>query len=333
MKYLQRIGESKMRQWLKENYSIEAREMIPVQQGVIGENYVVVTSNQQKYFLKIYLQSKLQIDNPEGLENTLNLTWKLHNLGINQIVYPIKTKEGSLVGKLGEYVIILSNYIDGTNPEVTPEVVAKVAKLLAEIHQVNTQDINLPIEPFDTTYAEKLNEQLEILETSEKFTSVKNLLLPHKSRLTKHLSELEEFCSKAKGKKEKLAITHGDLIADNLLVNGSGDIFIVDWVTARLAFPERDIWFFLNSHAKVFLKSYKEASPQENIDSDIISFFMYKRYLEDIVWWVEEILSGRLSEEQIQKNVEGIKISCLDAFENIEEKIEKIHNLISGTIF
>jgi spectinomycin phosphotransferase len=331
MKYLHSIGESQLIQWIRDNYALAIINLIPVEQGAIGDNYIAVSATHEQYFLKIYLQSKLVIDHPQGLETILGLLSNLHEQGIDTIPYPLKTKNNDLAAKLGEYVIVLSKFIDGTNPEVTSEIAAKFAKLITRIHQVDSK-VSLPLEPFDTSYAIRLSEQLKNLEEGGQLTDnqrkLKDVLLPHKQRLLKHLKELNRLCEKVRTTKKHTVITHGDLILDNLLIDKNGEVFIVDWDTARLAPPERDIWFFMNDYGEDFIKSYKEVNANISFDPELVSYFMYKRYLEDIVYWTDEILVENISSEQAAASIEGIRVSCLEAYKDIEQKIENIYRIL-----
>ena len=98
VKYLEQIGETKLKKWLYEEYDLNIESIVPIPKGEIGDNYVVEDINKQKYFLKIYLQSKLHIDNPNGLKDSLKLTSQLHDAGIENVPYPIKLKNNELEG-------------------------------------------------------------------------------------------------------------------------------------------------------------------------------------------------------------------------------------------
>ncbi|HCU01819.1 TPA: hypothetical protein DIC62_03435 [Candidatus Nomurabacteria bacterium] len=333
VKYLEQIGETKLKKWLYEEYDLNIESIVPIPKGEIGDNYVVEDINKQKYFLKIYLQSKLHIDNPNGLKDSLKLTSQLHDAGIENVPYPIKLKNNELEGKLETYSITVTSYINGCNPVITSDLKIKFGEILAKIHQVKTENINLPIEPFNATYANKLAEQIKILEQKENLNKfqleLSDLLLPNQDKLKKHLFQFNELCENVKLKNKQLVVTHGDLIPDNLMVNGLGKVFIVDWDTARLSPPERDVWFFIYNNGQDFIQTYKAIYPSQDLDIDLLSFYMYKRYIEDLVYWADQILFEDLNEKQNQSNLKGIKISCLEAFHNIEEKVENMKNLIS----
>ena len=57
---------------------------------------------------------------------------------------------------------------------------------------------------------------------------------------------------------------------------------------------------------------------------------MYKRYIEDIVYWANQILNENLDMVQSLENIEGIDICCLKAFQNIEEKVERMNCIVNN---
>lgn len=333
-KYLQLIGEPKLISWLNKNYNLEIMTAKALPQGAIGDSYVIEDSNHKKYFLKIHLTSVLNIDNPHGLDTTLKLTSLFHDEGINSVPYPIKRRDGRLEGKFEKYSILITNYIDGHSPKISKDVVIKVAELIARIHQVNNNDTNLPKEPFDLSYANELKKYLLTLDKKENLNEQQqklgDLLLAHQTQLNKHLDQLSELCNKVKQKENTLVITHGDLIADNLIKDNIGNVFIVDWDWARLSPPERDLWFFMGEFGQDFIKTYKKHNSKQKIDLDYLSFYMYKRYIEDIVYWANQILNENIDETQFQGNLKGIKVCCLKAFHNIEEKVKNMKGTINN---
>lgn len=331
-KYLIKIGEDKLKLWLLDNYDLKVKTILPINKGEIGDNYIIENYDNKKYFLKIHLQSKLHIDNPNGLGDVLKLIFQIHSAGIENVASPLKLKNNELEGELGEYSIIVINYVEGKNLELTSEIVKKCAEAIAKIHQIKSEDINLPIEPFDTKYANKLLDQLNIIEKDKNLNGhlkyLGELILPQRSKLEKHLYQLDKLCDEINKKEYTLVITHGDLISDNIMVDKNGNVIIVDWDSAKLSLPERDAWFFMQEFGEDFVETYRAGNPLQVLDINSLSFFMYKRYLEDLVYWVDQILIENLSDDQIKSNLNGIEISCLRKLDDIEKKINNMQKII-----
>jgi hypothetical protein len=326
--YLETIGKNEVGDLIAKSYGLFINSFDAVVAGEIGESYIVESKERIKYFFKILKKEK--VDHIDDLDASLRLSSYLSSSGITAISSPLKTIEGRPMLEYGEYFFILSNYIDAKRIDVPipKEDVEKIASAVGALHCLGSAELGLRDEPFDTSYADMLKDQLDTIENSSD-AALRNLLLSNKERLLRDLADLQSFCIAAQGAKKAGVITHGDLIADNMLKDKSGQIYIVDWDTARIAPPERDVWFFLkDDNAREFLSVYKEVNPDVSFNINIIGFFMYKRYLEDIVYWLDEILTKNISEEQKIANIAGIKISCLDAYSGISEIMESIKKAI-----
>lgn len=291
-KYLAEIGEDVLKNILKENYNLQVVNFSPVLTGEMGESYVLVCGT-EKYFLKILHKNK--IDSVKNLETTLALTAFLKKSGIEEIGYPIPSLSGELKISVGDYYLILQNYLEAASLQsLEADDVAKIAAIMTKVHGVSTTGLDIEEETYSTEYADFLLKQLAMAEKEDGvwYKAVRDLLVPHKARLEADLERLHYFCTQASTVKKTPVITHGDLIVDNILKDKSGKIYIVDWDMAKLAVSERDLWFFAKDYSG---------------DKNIKNFFLYKRYLEDIVYWLEEILTTNAADEQKQADLEGIK--------------------------
>ena len=310
-KYLAEIGEEALKDILKENYNLRVTNFSPVLVGEMGESYVVA-GDTEKYFLKILHKNK--IDSVKNLEATLALTAFLKKSGIEEIGYPIPSLSGELKISLENYYLVLQNYIDATSLQsLETDDITKIAEIVAKIHGASIIDLEIEEETYGTEYADLLLKQLAVAEKEDGVwpKAVRDLLLPHKSRLEADLERLHFFSAQTSSTKKTLVITHGDLILNNILKDKAGKIYIVDWDMAKLALPERDLWFFAKDNGVKFLSAYQKLTDY-SIDKNVMSFFLYKRYLEDIVYWLEEILTTDVSDQQKQADLEGIRISCLE---------------------
>lgn len=330
---LQKLGESNLIKWFNEQYGFSIQKIISIPVGVSGHNYSIEDKKGQMYFLKIYLQKSLEVNNPQGLENTLNLTAQLHERDIANIPYAIRSVKGHVEETWGEYVVTVMNYVHGKSLDeasLSDERLNRLGRIIGQIHQTSTDGVHLPVEPFDLSYALKLRQQMEALEegdVSRKYVMrLGELILPHKLRLTKHLQVLEQLFQKAQNGVIENVITHGDLIPDNLLLDLNNELFIVDWDTARRSPLERDVWFFMKH--ETFLEGYHATNPKAHPSVELLSFYMYKRYIEDMVYWIDQILHENTSDEQNETDIEGIKVCCIERYKDIEDQIKMVTQMI-----
>ena len=328
---LQKLGEHNLIEWLQINYNLSIKRVVSIPVGVSGSNYSIEDQDGKKYFLKLHLRKN--VEDAEGLENTLNLTAQLHERGIANIPYAIRSAEQRVDETWGDYVVVVTNYIEGGSLDeksLSDSLLQQLGVTLCKIHQTNVEGIMLPVEPVDLSYALKLRSQLEFLQNGEEpkkyVGKLRELLLPRLALLSQHLQTLEQLSEQVKASAGENVITHGDLIPDNLMLNDDGKLFIVDWDTAQLAPPERDVWFFMKN--KTFLEGYRESNPKMQLNMERLAFYMYKRYIEDMVYWANQILHENTTDEQNETDLEGIRVCCIERYKDIDEQIEKARQLL-----
>lgn len=325
-KHLSTIGEENAQKLFQEQYGITVVNFSRVESGEIAESYILFLDDQTKCFLKILHQNK--IDHLEDLLNSLKLTHTLKKSGINNISFPFSTKNGELISNLGEYYFILQNFIDGDNTDTTKSETdtKNIASTIAHYHSISSYGLTLKTEPLNTDYANLLLEHLVSIETSRDFWSQKlhEIITPHKKRIQADLQQLHNYAQEAKKTTTSEVITHGDLIANNTMKTKQGEIFIVDWDSARLAPAERDIWFFLTSKPQVFIDAYKKVKPQSNFNINLIGFYIYKRYIEDAVYWINEIRGNKVNDEQRNSDFELLQNNYIEEFSHSQDIMAKI---------
>ncbi|MGH2586529.1 MAG: phosphotransferase family protein, partial [Dehalococcoidia bacterium] len=106
-------------------------------------------------------------------------------------------------------------------------------------------------------------------------------------------------------------ITHGDGLGDNVIAGSDGRLYLVDWDELMLGPPERDTWFYLSNTAagEAFLERYRMTFPDYHPDPLRYTFYLYRRFFEDLLGYVERILESPLVEHQAW-NVAEIEKTC-----------------------
>lgn len=332
-KLLMGIGISVLQNEIKKYYGFNFSQVTLIPQGTVGENYTVTTEDDKFYFLKIYQGSKFTFDNPE-IEKSLYLTSQLYSLGLENISYPYKTKDGRLSLEIGDCIIVVSRYIFGHNPQkYSSEVITACAKFVAKLHSLDFEGANIARETYTTEYANKLRVQLAQLnvinEPTQQIRLLRDFINPYHDLLMNYLEKYNEYAQRIGHSSTKVVVTHGDLICDNLLLDNQDELFVIDWDMAKLSFPERDLWFFVGEFGELFFRTYAEENPDYVLDAKFLKFFMYKRYLEDIVCWIDEIMDGSADLQQTEGNLEGIEVCCLEPLKTIDTRLERIQNFFS----
>jgi len=277
---------------LCDNYDIEVQSLDLAPRGFVGETYVVRTSK-EKYFLKIFKNNRYFVN----VLQSLPVLKELNELGITYINYPIPTKTDDLYIEHEDRYYILFNYIEGQNTWDYDKY--EVYKHLIEIHK-STDKIKSPVkrEDFRIEYEEIFEETL---------MSYKDipLIATYLDEVLKHWESFKKLSYILKNQSFKMYLTHGDAFGN--IIKDKNDLYIIDWDDLLLAPLERDIWFFYEDESIVNL--YKETFLNFYIDKDLFLYYIYKRFFEDLLGFLELLYKEDTNKEEI---IEEIKKDCFD---------------------
>lgn len=99
-------------------------------------------------------------------------------------------------------------------------------------------------------------------------------------------------------------ITHGDAFGN--IIKQEGGLYIIDWDDLLLAPLERDLWFFFENEEVASL--YEKEFPSFVINKDIIMYYIYNRFFDDMLGFFELLDQGKDRREVIK----DIKKDCFD---------------------
>lgn len=323
-----------------QEYGIRIEELTFVPIGEIALSYSLKANDKAKYFLKMYGLNRLTECKLHTLDFSLNVAYQLNQeLRINQVIYPIKTKNGLLKTRFDSKDVVLWSYVEGEmvteKQSKTKEFMVKLGKLLAQIHQA-TNTLNVCEERFldlDISFKNDLLTSLKeatlcVNSKDKNYNKLQGMIKPQMDNILQSLIYLEELVEKIKDKDiQDFVICHTDPIRHNTMIAKDGTIYLVDWDAAALAPFEQDIWFFLNDeNLDELIRSYKEIRVINKIDEDYVAFLFYKRILDDLTDWIYRILFEEISQEQIESDFEGLEediLPVLPVMKEFEEKLRK----------
>jgi len=321
---------------LEREYGIAIRALHFYPTDFTGYNYVVECLEGERYFLKLRVESERQSYVAGSAEFHLALTDQLFTSGIlSQIPHPLKTRRGDLQAGYGDYRLALYNFISGRTvgfDGVTGQVKARLARLVGVLHRsISTLKLtNLFVERFQAVFAEDLIAMLAGLEAigpgeREGKWSLRETLLPRRSQILAYLLRLKELQREVVSINKPQVVCHTDLHGGNLLVDDSGNLFIMDWENAMIAPPEHDLFFFAGEDDfwEVFWPNYKSEFSAGTLDSRLLGFYCYRRGLEDLSEFMARILSGDGDEARDLADLHWIP-GCVDELAQVEARIANI---------
>jgi spectinomycin phosphotransferase len=184
------------------------------------------------------------------LQAAMDTAIALAGAGLEFAVAPVPTADGRALAPLGaEHAITVFPYLDGARRDIANEMPAgerlAVIDMLARLHSATPQARpTAPVRRLDLATRPVLEAALG--ELSQPWNRgpygepARRLLARQASRLGRALARFDELVREA-ARSGPLVITHGEPHPGNIL-RAAGKLRLVDWDTAGLALPERDLW-------------------------------------------------------------------------------------------
>lgn len=338
MKNEPNVNKKDLKNHINEKYEIEVENLTFVPIGEFAYSYLLETRDKKQYFLKIYESNRLTKSKLNTLDFSLDVAYQLNqDLVINQVIYPIKTKNGLLKTEFENFEIVIWSYIEGEmvseKQSKTKDFMMKLGELLARIHQ-STNSLNPKEEKivdFEIGFKKDLLTSLKkategVSSTDKNYDKLQKMIKPQMDNILQSLVYLEELTEKLKEEdKLNLVVCHTDPIRHNILIDEKKIIHLVDWDSAIFAPFEQDVWFYLNDkYLEYFIQSYQQIRKIDEINEDFVAFLFYNRVLDDLTDWIYRILFEEISKEQIKSDFEGLEEDVLPFLPNMKETEEKL---------
>jgi hypothetical protein len=212
--------------------------------------------------------------------------------GLSFVIAPIPAAGGQLVSRLSEqYSLVVHSYVEGEPAGQDGEFVRDedrraVMDMLVQIHAARggyprADDFAVP--------------KLDALETMLDQTGAEwdsgpysrpawDLLNTHAQDLSALIDAYKCMASRVAASPERMVVTHGEPHASNVITTTTGSLVLVDWDTALLAPPERDLSHLAYDDPSV-LHRYEHATGTK-IDGEALSLYR--------LWWDLSEVAGYL---------------------------------------
>lgn len=277
--------------------------------------YHVAAAGGKAYFLKLHSGA---LD-----ENALEVPTFLSELGIREIIAPVRTRDGQLWTQLGGYHVVLSPYIEGRNAFEAALSERQWVAFGAALRAIHTAVVpaglsgRLPRESYTPRWREKVTRLLERIEQEAAYPDPVAVeyarFLAGKAEDIRHIVRAaEQLSAVVQAQKLEYVLCHSDIHAGNLLVDTDGSLYIVDWDTPILAPKERDLMFIgggvgsawnLPQQETLFYQGY---GPQV-VNSAALAYYRFERIAQDIAEWAERVLLSDTGGEDRARWLQGLK--------------------------
>jgi Ser/Thr protein kinase RdoA (MazF antagonist) len=286
-----RIDRRRLAEAARDAYGLAVADISFMPLGYAETACYIVETSVARYFLKIWPRMRPDGRAAERRRATLALMRALADLDVGlHVSVPLETKQGALSSGLDGAPFALFAFILGVHPsEPWPAPVAEeVGRAIGALHLATPELTNLPlpVEAFELSIDASLRRLLEIAAQVADGTPARQWAREHRAGVLTQLDRLRRLQPIVRALDGPRVLCHTDLHYNNLIVDGQGRLWLLDWDDAILAPPEHDLWTGLGvdargSHFEAFLAAYRAMSADIPLHLDHFAFYLLRRYLND----------------------------------------------------
>ncbi|MFI5333837.1 MAG: phosphotransferase [Chlamydiales bacterium] len=293
------LSDQEMIDALNDGYGIQvvSFSFLPWGADMHASLYRVEAQDRSSYFVK--LKRGLKQD------TSVQILALLRDAGIEQIIPPIRNIHGGLTHKMQDSTIIVFPFIEGKNAFghiLTNAQWVMLGKVLRCVHAFEVPP-SVQRQIRKETYSSKWREIVRDLYIHlERNTSGDEISLrlmkfmqEHKKEILRLVDRAEQLAQKIRTQSPQFVLCHSDIHGGNVLVDGKGAIYIVDWDDPIMAPKERDLMFIGGGVANVWNNPHEEDCFYEGygkteINRPILAYYRHERIVEDVAIYGQQLL-------------------------------------------
>jgi spectinomycin phosphotransferase len=284
---------------LKANYGIAASSLtlLPIGADMNASVYKAETQSSQSYFVKLKRRHRYDM--------SVAILALLQASGIQQIIPPIKTTNDELTQHINDFTLTVYPFVEGQNGfcyDLTDDQWIALGKVLRQVHEF---DVPHSIKDLirKEAYSDKWRKAVRFLDAhidgnltgDEAALKLQSFMKERREVIHRLVDRAEVLSQKIQEQSPEFVLCHSDIHGGNVLIDGNGSIFIVDWDDPIMAPKERDLMFIGGGVANVwnnlreeefFYKGYGKTE----INRIILAYYRHERIVEDIAEYGQALL-------------------------------------------
>lgn len=271
--------------------------LLPLGADMDASVYKAETRDGQSYFVKL----------KRGHHSDINvrLLALLQAFGIQEIIPPIKTSDGELTQHINDFTLTVYPFVDGQNGfcyDLTDDQWIALGKVLKKVHEFDVPP-SIKNQIRKEGYSSKWREAVRSLDAhidedlagDETALKLQAFMKEHKTIIHRLVNRAECLSQMIQEQSPEFVLCHSDIHGGNVLIDGSGAIYIVDWDGPIMAPKERDLMFIGGGVANVWNNPQEEdffykGYGKTNINRVILAYYRHERIVEDIVEYGQALL-------------------------------------------
>ncbi|MEI7579532.1 MAG: aminoglycoside phosphotransferase family protein [bacterium] len=288
---------------IKENYGLNIQTISFVNKGYGDHNYFITDKSGKKYFLKI-------ARNVKGTTIGLKVCQYLHEIAFTNISQVITTKSNTIGVLFEKHLITILEFIDGAEiGEIKNEETERLAlMILSKLHRIKlTQVVNfIPRISFIAASGKSLFNKLQQvkikhyqLDFEKQF---QKMLADNYNLLIDAIDKLNDLTKQCVLEHQEFVICHRDCHGYNFMKMKTGELFLIDWDSVKLAPPEQDLIFFSEEN----ISKYYPFPKNKKLNQKTFLYFALERQIDDLQAFVETILLSDTVIKEKQASFENV---------------------------
>ncbi len=293
-------------------YGLRAREVRFLALGQDSSAWVYeVTADSARYFMKV----RRNPSNRAGLE----VPRFLREHGVDGIVAPMPNAAGTLSSSAAGYAVSLYPFVEGQTAMargLSGEQWSEYGRMLRQVHTVVPTPDLLAVMPRETFTP--LGDAVRRLDAhvyggafdDQAAQTIAAFWRESRALIAGVVERAEDFGRRLAGVRHPFLVCHADIHTNNVLVDGEGGLWIVDWDDAVLAPKERDLMFVVGGISErlvgpreeaIFLRGYGKVV----LDPLALAYYRYAWAVSDIAAYGEQVfLRSDLGPSDVHEAVE-----------------------------
>jgi spectinomycin phosphotransferase/16S rRNA (guanine(1405)-N(7))-methyltransferase len=189
------------------------------------------------------------------LEAALASASALRGAGRGFVVAPVPARDGQLVGRVGNFAVAVYPHAGGDGFDFghrpDAEHAAALLEMVTAVHSAGARVRDLaPVDDFTIPHRDQVDSALAggagTGAAGPYALRAARLVMAHAPAIRRALDHYDGLVASARAGRDRDVLTHGEPHPGNTMRTGSGWV-LIDWDTARVAPPERDLWLLLDA--------------------------------------------------------------------------------------
>lgn len=295
--------------------SVDNITFLPLGADLDTAVYRVAAGDGTRYFLKLrrgaFHRASVALPNFLGRQ------------GMKQVIPSLTTRTGELWANVDPFKAILTPYVDGRNAYEAQMSEKQWIAFGAALRRFHTADVpaqitrGLPRETFSPRWRALLAAHLARIErvTFDEPLAAETASFLRANREQTHalLGRAEQLAQTLQARTPPFILCHGDIHGWNLLIDPSGNLYMVDWDTLIFAPKERDLMFIgaglgdsgytPQEEDALFYQGYGET----HVNPQAIAYYRCERIVQDLAIFCDQLLASTDGGEDRQQALAYLK--------------------------